>query len=93
MKQVEGIIPDMNQPFQAKFERGQFRPLEPIDLADESIVSLVVVASEAAPPAEDPVVRQQTALAVFLENAKHCQGPTADDQLTNRDHDRIIYGP
>ncbi len=83
----------MNQPFQAKFEHGQFRPLEPIDLADESIVSLVVVAAETAPAAEDPVVRQQRALTAFLEKSKQYQGPTADDQLTNRDHDRIIYGP
>jgi len=83
----------MNQPFQAKFEHGQFRPLQPVDLADESIVSLVVVASAAAPVAQDPVLLQQAKLVAFVEKAKLCQTPTADDQLTNRDHDRIIYGP
>jgi predicted DNA-binding antitoxin AbrB/MazE fold protein len=79
---------------QAKFEHGVFRPLNPVDLVDQSVVSLMVVTEDSpTTPLSETVARQRAALAAFLEEAKTLELPRHDDGLTNRDHDQIIYGP
>lgn len=87
----------MNHTFQAVYEHGLLRPLEPLDLSEHEVVSLTVT-TRAEPVAqetedeEEAIRRQQAALMAFVERAADEQVDMPDDGLTNRDHDKIIYG-
>lgn len=87
----------MSDTFQAIYEHGLLRPLQPLDLSEQEVVSLTVT-NRAKPAAEKPedeeaaIRRQQAALLAFVERAAAEQGNAPSDGLTNRDHDKIIYG-
>jgi predicted DNA-binding antitoxin AbrB/MazE fold protein len=81
----------MSQVFQAIYDQGVLRPLEPLNLVDQAVVSVTVVNSN--PPALDDVIdRQQAALLKFIEKVENTPEEMASDGLTSRDHDQIIYG-
>lgn len=81
----------MDQQLPAIFENGVLRPLVPLDLPEQSQVSIVVRADETATAPFD-LKKQQDALdEMFREIQKIPQTPV-NDGLSNRDHDHIIYG-
>ncbi len=87
----------MSRIFQAIYEHGLLRPLEPIELADQAVVSLAFVGPETpgtAPAAneEEVIQRQQASLMRFIEKMESLPDSSPADGLTNRDHDQIIYG-
>ena len=89
---------NMNHTFQAIYEHGLLRPLEPIDFSEQEVVSLTVTNRATPVPQETEdeeaaVRRQQAALLAFVERAAAEQGDVPSDGLSNRDHDKIIYGP
>ncbi|MFO0897159.1 MAG: antitoxin family protein [Pirellulales bacterium] len=79
--------------FQAVYENGVLRPLEPLALPEHQLVSLAIVPEEAtdvvAP--EDPS-RQAKALEAWLDEVSRLPPEGPDDGLSNRDHDQILYG-
>jgi predicted DNA-binding antitoxin AbrB/MazE fold protein len=85
------------QSFQAVFENGVLRPLEPLELAEHAVVSLAIVpeAGDTTPPSAAEVAeakRQGQAWRTLLEELAQVPDAPDSDGLTNRDHDRILYG-
>lgn len=83
----------MSDRIPAIFDSGVFRPLEPVELAEGTPV---VVQLEGAAPA--PVVsggadeKTRQAWCDYLDRMDSLPDHSPRDGLTNRDHDRIIYG-
>ena len=87
----------MDQSIQAIYEHGVFRPLSPVVLNEQEVVSITIgPPAEAAPPmTEDSELaeRQREALLRFIEKMKSLPDRSPKDGLSNRDHDQILYGP
>jgi predicted DNA-binding antitoxin AbrB/MazE fold protein len=75
----------------AIYDAGVFRPLEPVELADGTHVELRFVTSVDS-AASEMNSEIQTAWRDYLDRMETLPDPGAPDGLTNRDHDRIIYG-
>ncbi len=88
---------DMSPSFQAVYENGVLRPLQPLDLKEHELVSLTVVSATtngSAPTAEhEEIQRQRDLLLRFVSKMEAIPDEIAPDGFTNRDHDRVIYGP
>ena len=86
----------MPQSFQAIYERGVLRPLEPIGLRDDEVVSLAIVQPQVAsietPPDRQQARRQRDVLMAFVARMESYEDNGPQDGYTNRDHDRLIYG-
>jgi predicted DNA-binding antitoxin AbrB/MazE fold protein len=82
--------------FQAVFENGVLRPLEPLALPEHEIVSLTIVPAGVAPspPADESeeAARQADAWRKLLAELEQIPDAPDPDGLTNRDHDQILYG-
>lgn len=81
----------MTRTITAIFDAGVFRPLEPVELADGTQVELqlqLAVTSDGG--AADETTRQ--AWLKYLERMESLPDISPSDGLTNRDHDRVIYG-
>jgi predicted DNA-binding antitoxin AbrB/MazE fold protein len=75
----------------AIFDSGVFRPLEPVDLAQGERVVLHVESPVAA--SEDQAdVETRNAWSEYIDRMEALPDATPADGLTNRDHDRLIYG-
>ncbi len=88
----------MLQSCQAVFENGVFRPLQPLDLKEHELVSLAIVSAStngSAPPTAEQQQgqRQQEVLLRFVSKMEAIPDESAADGFSNRDHDRVIYGP
>ena len=84
----------MSQEFDAISERGVFRPLERVNLPEQTKVHLQVQeAGEGAPASlDDEASAQRAALRELLGwVASRPSFPTAES-FSARDHDRILYG-
>jgi len=80
----------MIQEFQAIYENGILRLIQPLDLPENSPVRGVVEGNLQPVPAE--VLAQQQALeAMRAQLSVLPQSPSADG-LSGRDHDSILYG-
>ena len=87
----------MDQCFQAIYEHGVLRPLEPLPLKEDEIVSLAIQnreeLSEATPsPDEQLASRQREILLKFVAKMESLPDNVPRDGLSNRDHDQLIYG-
>ena len=81
----------MSHTIPAVFDSGVFRPLAQVELADGTHV---VVQLEASEPTTGEEVDEETQQA-WRDYVKRMESLTDDsprDGLTNRDHDRILYG-
>ena len=88
----------MGQSFQAVFEHGILRPLEPLRLNEDEVISLTIVgqgASAVAEPASDKhrALRQRDRILAFVAKMESQPDENPQDGYSNRDHDRLIYGP
>lgn len=88
----------MNQCIQAIYEHGVLRPLQPLQLQESEVVSLLIQKSDdqhnGAPSHDEELARRQreTVLA-FVSKMELMPENCPQDGLTNRDHDQLIYGP
>jgi predicted DNA-binding antitoxin AbrB/MazE fold protein len=81
----------MSRMIPAIFDAGVFRPLEPVELAEGTPV--VVQVQSPMPPISDQVDEEtQQAWHEYLDRMESLSNNSPPDGLTNRDHDRVIYG-
>ena len=81
----------MSRTISAIFDAGVFRPLEPVELAEGTRVKLQL--QESTPPKPDQVDEEtKKAWDEYLDRMDSLPDKSPQDGLTNRDHDRIIYG-
>ena len=81
----------MSRTIPAIFDAGVFRPLEPVELADGTHVELQLQVQEPSTADEvDDATRQ--AWLGYLDRMETLPDNSPRDGLSNRDHDRIIYG-
>lgn len=73
----------------AIFDAGVFRPLGPVGLADGTHVRLQVVDSSDAATVHET---SKKAWLDYLDRMESLPDNSPQDGLSNRDHDRIIYG-
>lgn len=77
----------------AIYEGGVLRPLVPLDLREHELVSLAISApTENKVEEEDEAVRQRCVLMAYVAKVESRHDEAPQDGLTNRDHDRLIYG-
>jgi predicted DNA-binding antitoxin AbrB/MazE fold protein len=82
---------DMNDTIPAVFDDGVFRPLQPVDLAKGTRVEVkLAMPSPASNDEMDDETRQ--AWCDYLDRMGSLPDEFPRDGLSNRDHDRIIYG-
>jgi predicted DNA-binding antitoxin AbrB/MazE fold protein len=79
---------------QAIFEHGVLRPLQPIQLNEDEVVSLVITRPyENGSNADDARAnKQRESILQFVEKVESLPSNSPSDGMTNRDHDRLIYG-
>lgn len=77
----------MQQHIQAVYEAGVLKPLEPLELVEHEVVSLVVERA-------DGVARQEAPgdFVDFVEELSRLPHAPAQDGFSGADHDRILYG-
>jgi predicted DNA-binding antitoxin AbrB/MazE fold protein len=80
---------------QAIYERGVLRPLQPVGLNESEVVSLAITRPNGtivSPSDEQRALHQREALLRFVKKMESLPDNTPRDGLSNRDHDRLIYG-
>ena len=89
----------MNRTIPAIFDAGVFRPLTPVDLAQGTPVEVQVSKLASVEPAANSFRQKlengEPAKGGWLEYVERMEALPDDspnDGLSNRDHDRIIYG-
>jgi len=86
----------MGQHFQAIFEHGVLRPLEPLDLREQELVSVSIEKASggagSAPP-EMMTANQRQAILDLLDEMERMPQKSPDDGFSQRDHDQLLYGP
>jgi predicted DNA-binding antitoxin AbrB/MazE fold protein len=81
----------MSHTIPAVFDDGVFRPLQPVDLAKGTRVDVRLASpSSAATDEVDDETRQ--AWCAYLDRMESLPDHSPRDGLSNRDHDRMIYG-
>jgi predicted DNA-binding antitoxin AbrB/MazE fold protein len=75
----------------AIYEGGILRPLSPLQLAERQVVSLSI-STEAIASTTDEGLRQREVLSKFISKMEALPNDVPNDGLTNRDHDKLIYG-
>lgn len=79
----------MSQDFDAIYENGVLRPLQPVGFREHEVVSVSVVSTGDDAAAGD---RQREVLLAFAAKMEALAEGQPNDGVTNRDHDRILYG-
>lgn len=84
---MEHLIP-------AVFSSGVFRPLEPVELAEGTQVHIQVPTTikPEVSPIDEAGEETRKSWVDYLERMDAIPSRSPQDGLTNRDHDRIIYG-
>jgi predicted DNA-binding antitoxin AbrB/MazE fold protein len=81
----------MSQSVSAIYDGSVFRPLEPVDLAQGTPV-IVQIQSSPVPASNDKDDETRSAWQAYLERMESLPDNSPADGLSNRDHDRILYG-
>jgi predicted DNA-binding antitoxin AbrB/MazE fold protein len=76
----------------AIYDNGQFKPLEPVVLPDQSRVRLTVEAAEAEQAKADVLAKQQAALKSLWAELDKIPQHRNNDGWSVRDHDQLLYG-
>ena len=86
----------MDQSIQAVYEHGVLRPLGPVSLNEDEVVSVVIKRPDDEQAVnwsgEQQSLRQREILLRFVAKMESYPDNVPQDGLTNRDHDRLIYG-
>jgi predicted DNA-binding antitoxin AbrB/MazE fold protein len=75
----------------AIYEGGILRPLVPLNLNEKEVVSLHISTTEEV-SAQTEAEKQRDILSAFVAKMESLPDRTPQDGLSNRDHDKIIYG-
>jgi predicted DNA-binding antitoxin AbrB/MazE fold protein len=81
---------DMSRTISAIFDAGVFRPLEPVEMAEGTRVELQL--SLSAPDANECEAPTVNTWLDFVNRMELLPDNSPKDGLSNRDHDRVIYG-
>jgi predicted DNA-binding antitoxin AbrB/MazE fold protein len=76
----------------AIYEGGVLRPLVPLDLKEHEVVSLSISSAHEKIAPESEGARQRSVLMNYVAVVESRPEGIPSDGLTNRDHDRLIYG-
>ncbi|MCC7475420.1 MAG: antitoxin family protein [Pirellulales bacterium] len=86
----------MDQSIQAIYAQGVLRPLTPLDLAEGEVVTFVIEwpckKNRLDSPPTSAGDMQREVLMRFIAKMESVSDLFPNDGLTNRDHDRLIYG-
>ncbi|HEY2839534.1 MAG TPA: antitoxin family protein [Pirellulales bacterium] len=82
----------MSQEFEAIYENGVLRPLKPIGLREQEIVTISVASTREDAEQATAAEEQKALLLAFGDKMEAIAEPNPADGFTNRDHDRLIYG-
>ena len=86
----------MDQSIQAIYEHGVLRPLGPLRLNEDEVVSVIIArpaeSESANSSGNQQADRQREVLLRFVAKMESYPDICPKDGLTNRDHDRLIYG-
>jgi predicted DNA-binding antitoxin AbrB/MazE fold protein len=85
----------MSDEYDAIYEHGVFRPLEPVSLPDQTRVHLHVRAEPASDSTDtsiDEVMQQRAALQELMDWLRKLPTVAEDQGVSARDHDEILYG-
>lgn len=84
---------NMNSDFDAIYERGVFRPLQPVDIPERTKVHLHMQESSevAQPPLASDAAAQRVVLRKLLAWVDR-RKPNAAARVSARDHDHLLYG-
>lgn len=80
----------MVQSFQAVFENGVLRPLEPLVLPENQPVWVSV--SSVASGSKEKIAAQKQAMDQLDAALSHISDRSPDDGLSAADHDAVLYG-
>lgn len=75
----------------AIYEGGVLRPLSPLDLSENEVVSLSISTTAETSPATE-AEKQRSILSAFVAKMESWPDQAPQDGLSNRDHDKLIYG-
>ena len=81
----------MSRTIPAIFDAGVFRPLEPVELAQGTQVELQLNLAEPT-IAKDNGAPAASGWLEYVDRMESLPDNSPKDGLSNRDHDRIIYG-
>jgi predicted DNA-binding antitoxin AbrB/MazE fold protein len=83
----------MTHEFRAIFEHGILRPLDPISLAENDVVTVVVQSngSRIEHSAVDDTQQKKNLMAALAE-ANRLPLESPDDGFSGADHDQVLYG-
>jgi predicted DNA-binding antitoxin AbrB/MazE fold protein len=76
----------------AIYEGGVLRPLVPLDLKEHDLVSLSISPYPDPDSVEAKVAQHRTVVKAYVTKVESRPDEVSPDGLTNRDHDRLIYG-
>jgi predicted DNA-binding antitoxin AbrB/MazE fold protein len=76
----------------AIYEGGVLRPLVPLNLHEQEVVSLAISTVGGEESLKSEVDKQRKVLAAFVAKMESLPDDTPQDGLSNRDHDELIYG-
>jgi predicted DNA-binding antitoxin AbrB/MazE fold protein len=83
----------MTHEFRAIFEHGILRPLDPISLAENDVVTVVVQANGSANEhSAVEVTQQKKNLMAALTEANRLPLESPNDGFSGADHDQVLYG-
>lgn len=86
----------MDQTIQAVYQHGVLRPLTPLPLREDEVVSVTVSRPDDGEPQVVAETRrgeeQRDIVLRFVSKMESLPVRCPQDGLTNRDHDRLIYG-
>ena len=86
----------MSRDINAIYEKGVFRPLDPLDLPSGTRVHLRVEEEKDEPPAPSPITpveleQQQDALDEMFRDVDLLPQTPRNDGFSGRNHDQILY--
>ena len=75
----------------AIYEGGVLRPLVPLNLNEQEVVSLSISTVSSDSPVSE-AAEQREILSAFVAKMESLPDDTTQDGFSNRDHDKLIYG-
>jgi predicted DNA-binding antitoxin AbrB/MazE fold protein len=77
---------------EAVFEAGVLRPLSPLSLPEHQVVSLAISTPADSAETGEKAARQREIVAAYVAKVESRPDDAPQDGMSNRDHDRLIYG-
>jgi predicted DNA-binding antitoxin AbrB/MazE fold protein len=81
----------MTYQFDAIFDNGVLKPLEPVILPDQSRFKVTVEPAEVVVDPQDVLAKQRAALLSLREELKKIPQHQNNDGWSVRDHDKLLY--